>query len=147
MTMVRQAIDSYLALRRSLGFKLRDTSFCLRNFAHFMEERHADYVTRELAVEWATQPRNALASAWAQRLAYVRGFAEYQSATDPRTEIPESGLLPYRRVRPQPHIYSDEEVRRLLEGAKSLTVTRHDLFRRLCHDISRLISQVPFQVE
>ena len=121
MTMLRQAIDSYLALRRSLGFKLRDTSICLHNFAQFMEERHTDYVRRELAVEWATQPRNALASARAQRLAYVRGFAEYQSATDPRTEIPERGLLPYRRVRPQPHIYSDEEVQRLLDGAKSLT--------------------------
>jgi integrase/recombinase XerD len=121
MTMLRQAIDSYLALRRSLGFKLRDTSICLGNFAHFMEERHADYVSRELAVEWATQPRNALASTWAQRLGYVRGLAEYQSATDPRTEIPERGLLPCRRVRPQPHIYSDEEVQRLLDGAKSLT--------------------------
>ncbi len=39
MTMLRQAIDSYLALRRSLGFKLRDTSICLHNFAQFMEER------------------------------------------------------------------------------------------------------------
>lgn len=120
MTKLRRAIDSYLALRRSLGFKLVGTSICLRDFAHFMEERHADYISRELAVEWATQRGNA-AHTCAQQLAFVRGFAEYLSAMDPRAEIPERGLLPYPKVRPQPHIYSDEEVQRLLDGAKRLT--------------------------
>lgn len=121
MTMLRQAIDSYLALRQSLGFKLKNTSIYLRDFARFMEEHRADYVSTALALEWATQRRNVLDFTRAERLGYVRGFAEYQSATDPRTEIPARGLLPYRKVRPQPHIYSDEEVQRLLDGAKRLT--------------------------
>ncbi|MGH9397002.1 MAG: tyrosine-type recombinase/integrase [Terriglobia bacterium] len=121
MTVLRQAIDSYLELRRSLGFKLKDNSRCLRNFGRFLEERNADYLTTSLALEWATEPREDLACTWAKRLGYVRGFAEYWSATDPRTEIPDKRLLPYSASRPQPHIYSDDEVQRLLDAAKSLT--------------------------
>jgi integrase len=51
----------------------------------------------------------------------VRGFARHRSATDPRTEIPPDGLLPYRPKRARPYIYSDEEIRRLLRAALALS--------------------------
>jgi integrase/recombinase XerD len=41
MTSLRLAIDDYLRLRRSLGFKLRDMADDLRNFAAFMERKAA----------------------------------------------------------------------------------------------------------
>jgi integrase len=53
----------------------------------------------------------------------VRGFARYWSATDPLTEIPPNGLLPYRPARAKPHLYSDEQILRLLEAAKSMPAT------------------------
>jgi integrase len=50
----------------------------------------------------------------------VRGFARYRSAIDPRTEVPPSGLLPYRSTRAQPYLYSEQEVQRLLDAALKL---------------------------
>ncbi len=41
------------------------------------------------------------------------------SATDPLTEVPPLGLLPYRPARAQPYFYSDSEIRQLLEAAKA----------------------------
>ncbi len=50
----------------------------------------------------------------------VRYFAQYRSAADPRTEIPPQGLLPHRYHRKPPYVYSDEEIKRLIEAAKQL---------------------------
>ena len=86
MTPLRLAIDDYIRLRRSLGFKLRDMADDLRNFAAFMERKAAPYVTTELAMEWAMLHADHQPSTWAQRLGFVRVFARHWHATDPRTE-------------------------------------------------------------
>ena len=57
------------------------------------------------------------AAYWASRLSYVRGFARHRSATDPRTQIPPQGLLPFQPKRARPYLYSDDEIRRLLRAA------------------------------
>ena len=70
MKPLRQAIDDYITLRRSLGFKLRDMADGLRKFAAFLEQKAAPYVTTELAMEWAMQPY----SSSAQRLGATTRF-------------------------------------------------------------------------
>jgi integrase/recombinase XerD len=52
----------------------------------------------------------------------VRGFAQYRSATDPRTQIPAPGLLPFQPKRARPYLYSDAEIRRLLRAALDMPV-------------------------
>jgi integrase/recombinase XerD len=54
---------------------------------------------------------------WARRLSFVREFARFRSATDPRTQIPPQGLLPFQPKRARPYLYSDEEIRSLLRAA------------------------------
>lgn len=120
MIPLRQAIQAYLDLRRSLGFKLRDAGLCLAKFAAFMEARDAPHVTTSLALAWVRQWPSAQLSTWAQRLGYVRGFARYHVANDPQTEIPPPGLLPFRPHRARPYLYSDEDIARLLQGALDL---------------------------
>ena len=66
---------------------------------------------------------------WARRLAYVRGFALYRSATDPRTQIPAQGLLPFQPKRARPYLYSDTEVRNLLSAALKI---------RYCYESGKL---------
>ena len=62
MNTLRQAIHEYLALRRGLGFKLREAGNGLLDFAGFMERHHASYITEELAVAWAQQSSERPAS-------------------------------------------------------------------------------------
>jgi len=50
MTPLEQAIQDYLALRRSLGFKLREAGICLAKFAAFLDARGASHITTALAL-------------------------------------------------------------------------------------------------
>ena len=120
MTNLRKALEEYLAIRRSLGFKLRLTGRLLLRFVEFAEKKKASFVTTKLALEWATQPKHAQPAQWANRLRMVREFAKYQSAIDLRTEIPPKELLPYRYRRKLPYIYTDAEISRLIGAAKKL---------------------------
>ena len=106
-----------LEMRRSLGFKLQEAGKGLIDFITFLEQHNASYITQELALAWAQQPSNVQPAHWAQRLSFVRGFARYRSATDPRTQIPPQGLLPFKPKRARPYLYSDEEIRSLLRAA------------------------------
>ncbi len=124
MKPLRQAIQDYLALRRSLGFKLRDAGVWLAKFGDFLEARGATCVTTQLVLEWAQQDPTVLPSTCAQRLGYVRGFARHQVAADPRTEIPPLGLLPFRPRRARPFLYSQEQIERLLSCALELPPKR-----------------------
>ena len=56
MKSVRNAIEDYIALRRSLGFKLHGMATGLGKFASFLEQKEAPYITTALALEWAMQP-------------------------------------------------------------------------------------------
>jgi hypothetical protein len=53
MTALRTALQDYLAMRRGLGFKLRDAGTSLLDFVSFMERRRASYITTHLALKWA----------------------------------------------------------------------------------------------
>lgn len=117
MTTLRSAVREYLALRRSLGFTLHEAGKGLLAFVTFMEQHRASHITTPLALTWAQQPANVHPAYWAQRLSFVRGFAQYRSATDPRTQIPAQGLLPFRSKRARPYLYSEAEIRNLLRAA------------------------------
>jgi integrase len=73
-----------------------------------------------LALSWAQQPKSVQPAEWARRLSFVRMFARHRSATDPRTQIPPEGLMPYRPKRARPYLYSDEEICGLLRAAREV---------------------------
>jgi integrase len=116
MNTLRQAVQEYVSLRRSLGFKLQEAGKGLLDFAKFMKHHRASYITQALALAWAQQPVDVQPAHWAQRLSFVRGFAHHRSATDPRTQIPAQGLLPFQPKRARPYLYSDDEIRSLLRA-------------------------------
>jgi integrase len=123
MRELQEAMQDYLALRRSLGFKLKKHSRFLKEFELFLEQAGTSRITSRLALQWATEPQYLPQAEWAARLSVVRGFARYWSATDPLTEIPPDGLLPYRPARAKPHLYSDEQILQLLVTARNMTAT------------------------
>lgn len=120
MNDLRQAMTEYLATRRALGFQLETAESCLRSFVTFMETQRASFVTTQLAVDWAKEPTHTDPAHWTRRLGIVRQFAAWRSAVDPRTQVPPNGILPHRFHRKPPHIYTDEEVARLMLAARAL---------------------------
>ena len=85
MNTLRQDVDEYIALRQAMGFKLYEESRLLPRFIGFLEDQGEAFITSDLAVRWATQCHAAQPAEWAKRLRFVRVFARYRSATDPRT--------------------------------------------------------------
>lgn len=120
MSKLYTAFQEYLTIRRQLGFKLLREGTLLLKFVLFLQEEGTPFITRDLALRWAMQPEDADPAWWATRLRMVRCFAQYRRATDPRTEVPPQGLLPHRYHRKVPHIYTDEELKELIEAAKKL---------------------------
>src|SRR5579862_3193950 len=49
-------VQEYLAVRRTFGTKLKGLDCSLRQFASFLEEKQAPFVTVQLSLQWATQP-------------------------------------------------------------------------------------------
>jgi integrase len=120
MNELQKIAEDYLTIRRSLGYKLSGYGRLLSNFFSSLEDTKSPFITTELALAWATHPRNVTTNTAARRLAVVRGFAEFARTLDPRTEVPPRDCLPSRKTRPLPYIYSDADIGALMQGAKTL---------------------------
>ena len=111
------ALAEYLAVRRSLGFKLARDGLLLEQFVSFCEQAGACRVTSELALAWVSAPAKASPGWLAMRLTIARGFATWLQASDPATEVPPLGWLPPRR-RTAPYLYSADDIAALLAAAR-----------------------------
>src|SRR5271157_3352938 len=111
-----RTLGDYLELRRALGFELGRAESRLRGFLRFLKRKRARQITTKLAIEFAFSCDRS-ASTHAGYLSAIRGFAQYLSGIDPNTEVPPTGLI-RRGHRPQPYIYSDEEIIRIVDAAR-----------------------------
>jgi integrase/recombinase XerD len=119
MTDLRQAVDDYLRLRRSLGHQMNEAAYLLPDFADFLESRGEQTVTIAAALDWVkTREPEVITVVSPRRITAVRGFARYLSGIDPATEVPPMGLVPYRRRRGQIFLYSDADVAAIMAAAK-----------------------------
>jgi integrase len=123
MSRLREAAEDYLSMRRTLGFKLTTWARHLRGFIDYCEARHAERITTELALAWATQtPRGSSDEVyWSRRLMVVRIFARHLKTLDPDTEIPPEDVLPHHYRRIPPYLYSPQEITDLISVAGGLT--------------------------
>jgi len=117
---LRAAVNDYLTIRRSLGFKLEEPSRQLPRFVDFLEQAGACTVTIELAVAWAKQPPDAHPNEWGRRMSMVRCFARHLQALDPQTEVPPPDLLPMPPRRATPYLYSEVDITALMKAARAL---------------------------
>ncbi len=109
MTPLRQALHEYLTMRRALGFQLLRPEKLLVQYLAYLEGLGLDRVTTQSTIAWATLPAGG--RSWhSYRLSVVRGFAVHLRVMNPSSEVPDASLLPWKRCRATPYLYSDEEV-------------------------------------
>ncbi|MFJ7209294.1 tyrosine-type recombinase/integrase [Streptomyces sp. NPDC098789] len=119
MTDLRQAVDDYLRLRRSLGHQIAEAAYLLPDFVSFMDHRGEQTVTVAAALDWMkTREPEVITTVSPRRITAVRGFARYLSGIDPATEVPPLGLVPYNRRRGQIFVYSDADIAAIMAAAK-----------------------------
>jgi integrase/recombinase XerD len=119
MSALSGAVADYLAVRRSLGYKFARPEKLLGQFTAYLDQAGAATVTAEHALAWAVLPDGD--PSWhAYRLAVARGFAAWLATTDPDAEILPAGLIPSRKHRATPYLYTDSEIEALITAAGSL---------------------------
>ena len=121
MTALRQALEDYLRLRRSLRHKMAEAAWLLPDFVDFVEARGQATVTITAVLAWAREREGEVVTTLSpRRITAVRGFAHYLSGIDPATEVPPLGLLPYRQRWRQPFLYSDTDITAVMTTAATL---------------------------
>ncbi|MCI0416048.1 tyrosine-type recombinase/integrase [bacterium] len=123
--MLIEAVESYLAVRRAAGFALRSEDSLLRNFAEFSKSKGQQYVSSEIAIEWAAQAQSIKRRA--ARLADVIHFARHLRAEDRRHEVPPAVFGSEHRPRPVPYIFTKDSIQQIVKAASQLG--RRDSFR------------------
>jgi integrase len=111
-------IESYLALRRSAGYVLSNAEYLLRSYANFATDRQQQYIRTSTVIEWAS-----LAVSPAQRhtrYQTVCNFAQHVRLEETQHELPQPNHFGHRKIRRIPHIYSPEEIDRLILAARQL---------------------------
>lgn len=119
MNALAAALEDYLALRRSLGYKLERAAVVLADFVAHLDRAGGEQVTVEAAVDWATRTANPDSSWPAQRLGMVRCFARYLHTIDPGHQVPPPGLL-QRGRRPEPFLFAKSDIVALMVAAGSM---------------------------
>ena len=112
------AVETYLTLRRATGFAMLNAECLLKSFAAFAAERGQTHVHTQTAIDWA-----ALGPSVPQRDARLKAvcrFARHVRVEDTRHELPPANHFGARKTRRPPHIYSAEEIDRLIEAALRL---------------------------
>jgi integrase len=121
MSNLRGYLADYLRLRRALGYELKRAGRLLEGFVEHLEVAGAQSVESELAISWARLPADAQPARWAQRLAIARGFALYVQTIVPESEVPPARVFAARYRRRAPYLWSQHDICRLLDGARTLT--------------------------
>jgi integrase/recombinase XerD len=122
-------VDRYIALRRTLGYKLRKPARHLRVFADYATSCGEEHVRTATVMAWVTAAGRTQ-EARAERFRNVALFARFLHAEDPRHEVLARNPFAVRKTRPVPYIYTPDEIARILDAAGKLRRQRPNPLRR-----------------
>jgi hypothetical protein len=107
-------VESYIALRRSLGYAFANSATVLRALARYVAAEAPDGpLTQDLAVSFLLS-WDGTANGRAIRHGVVRRFCDYLAIYDGRTEVLDPRTFPRSRAIPPPRILTDEELGSLM---------------------------------
>jgi integrase len=114
------SVETYLAVRRAVGFALSNTEYFQRSFADFAADRKEAHIRTATAIDWAGQAKSVAQRHTRHRT--ICRFAQYLRIEDSRHELPPANHFGYRKIRRVPHI-SRAEIDGLVLAATKLPVT------------------------
>ena len=135
-------VERYIALRQTLGYKLRELSANLRAFARFATAQGESHVQASTAVHWAGEASSPRARYI--RLRDIAHLARFLHAEDPAHEVPSN---PFRapKCRRLPYIYTPEEIAQLVAATSRLRAS-YPLRRRVYGTLLGLIAATGLRI-
>jgi integrase len=118
--MLSEAVNRHIELYRSMGFKYKVQAYMLHSFADLVQERSEEFIQTESVLEWAASAPSVRQRH--DRLLTVRRLACALNAEDKRHQVPPTEVFGRaRRSRRTCHIFTQDEIDRLLQAASQLT--------------------------
>jgi integrase/recombinase XerD len=121
-TRLARDIDRYLEFKRALGYSYLRGEFTLRNFERFA--RQYAHRQKQSAIDleptvnaWLLRGTDRSSFTVSLDLGIVRQLCLHRRRSDPGGFVPDHALAPQARSKYVPHIFSREEVHRLLQAA------------------------------
>ncbi len=102
--MLTQAVESYLEVRRAMGFALHSEGTLLQSFAKYSNTAGKSHICMETAIQWAALAQSVTTRA--RRLGQVIRLARYLRAEDQSHEVPPAVFGGEKGPRPVPYIFS-----------------------------------------
>ena len=124
-------LQAFLELKRALGRTYFAAEGELLRFDRYVAglSDPPQSMTRELVHEWLAAKPHVQAITQRSRAGVLRQFCLYLVRLDPRTYVPGRALFPTTQPGLRPHIYSEEELRALLQAVPAVLSPRFALQR------------------
>jgi len=119
--LISNQIEEYISYKQALGYQIKIESQELRRFAIYtLSIGHEGSLTRELAFNWVTL--NPKYSQWylSRRMETIRTFAKYICVLDSNAQMPPKGIFGKCHGRTTPYIFTEKEIRFLMNAALKL---------------------------
>jgi integrase len=102
-------IEEYVALKRSLGYKLLDIEYAFRRFDLFVLDKEETNIglSEEFCKEWCIRRPNESEKSWYNRVQLIRSFSSFLQALNYTSFLPK---LPRIKRCYVPYIYSRKEI-------------------------------------
>lgn len=113
-------LAAFVALRRSLGYKLRSQVYILRQFDRVVarEMPCRGPVSRSIVESFVRSLEHLSPLTLRHRISHIRQFLLYLKQFEPQTFIPDRLFQPGRASPRAPHIYTEQEIQSLLREAR-----------------------------
>jgi len=122
-------VNRYIALRRTLGYKLAKAERHLQAFARYAADRGDTHIRKVSVWKWLATVAHTPGTR-DRCLTDLILFARFLRAEDPLHEVPQGELAPSPKTRPIPYIYTPDEIARILAAAGELRRQKPNPLRR-----------------
>src|SRR6266852_8554359 len=112
----------YVDLKRALGRRFDLPSRTLQSLDRFLCDQNAKYPDLNAAAfqAWCHTHEHVASGVRRARMLEVCSFCLYRRRTEPQCFVPDPSSFPAYHQRLKPHIFSEDEVTKLLSAASSL---------------------------
>lgn len=128
-------IARYVALKQALGRRYATQRHVLAQFDRFLAALPAPDLTAATFSAWCSSMEHLKASTCRMRLLIVFRLCLYRRRSEPSCFVPDPSQFPRPQPRPRPHIFSEDEIARLLCATDAL---RPYGFSPLLRQVARL---------
>lgn len=113
-------IARFVALKQALGRRYDTQRDLLAQLDRFLAARPVSDLTAESFSAWCSSMEHLTPSGGRMRMLLVRQFCLYRRRSESACFVPDPSQFPLRQPRPQPHVFSEGEIIRLLHAADAL---------------------------